>query len=97
MRRFLGAASAIVVTEDSLSMVAESLYSGRPVISVSPAMAQPNANDGAALQGYVARGLLARCPIGRLPGARFPARYTPIPDVQAEIADTVLALLERAR
>ena len=97
MRRFLGAASAIVVTEDSLSMVAESLYSGRPVISVSPAMAQPNANDGAALQGYVARGLLARCPIGRLPGARFPARNTPIPDVQAEIADTVLALLERAR
>ena len=97
MRRFLGAASAIVVTEDSLSMVAESLYSGRPVISVSPAMAQPNANDGAALQGYVARGLLARCPIGRLPEARFPTRNTPIPDVQAEIADTVLALLERAR
>ena len=60
-------------------------------------MAQPNANDGAALQGYVARGLLARCPIGRLPGASFPARNTPIPDVQAEIADTVLALLERAR
>lgn len=97
MRRFLVAASAIVVTEDSLSMVAESLYSGRPVISVSPAMAQPNANDGAALQGYAARGLLARCPIDRLSEARFPARNTPIPDVQAEIADTVLALLERAR
>ena len=97
MRRFLGAASAIVVTEDSLSMVAESLYSGRPVISVSPAMAQPNANDGAALQGYAARGLLARCPIDRLPEARFPARNTPVPDVQAEIAHTVLSLLERVR
>jgi hypothetical protein len=60
-------------------------------------MAQPNANDGAALQGYAARGLLARCPIDRLSEARFPARNTPIPDVQAEIADTVLALLERAR
>ena len=97
MRSFLAAASAIVVTEDSLSMVAESLYSGRPVISVSPAVAQPNANDSAALQGYVARGLLERRPISCLTEARFPARRTPIPDVQGEIADIVMLLLERAR
>lgn len=95
MRDFLAASRAIVVTEDSLSMVAESIYSGRPVISVSPAVAQPNANDGTALQGYVERGLLARSPIAALADAVFPQRNTPIPDVQAEIAAVVIPLLER--
>lgn len=95
MRDFLTAAQAIVVTEDSLSMVAESLYSGRPVLSVSPAVAQPNANDGAALRGYVERGLLARSPIAGLAEAAFPSRTAAIPDVQAEIAEVVLSLVER--
>lgn len=94
MRDFLAAARAIVVTEDSLSMVAESLYSGRPVISVAPTTAQPNANDGAALQGYVERGLLARSPIASLGDAVFPARTATLPDVQGEIAAVVLALLD---
>jgi len=94
MRDFLGAAQAIVVTEDSLSMVAESLYSGRPVVSVSPAVAQPNANDGAALQAYAERGLLVRQPIAGLADVTLRARSTSVPDVQAEIADVVLALLE---
>ena len=95
MRDFLAAAQAIVVTEDSLSMVAESLYAGRPVLSVAPAVAQPNANDGAALRGYVERGLLARSPIAGLAEAAFPSRTAAIPDVQAEIAEVVLSLLER--
>ncbi|OPZ02483.1 MAG: hypothetical protein BWZ09_02547 [Alphaproteobacteria bacterium ADurb.BinA305] len=94
MRDFLGAASAIVVTEDSLSMVAESLYSGRPVVSVSPVVAQPNANDGAALQAYAERGLLVRQPLAGLADIAFPDCSTPVPDVQAEIAGVVLALLE---
>ncbi len=96
MRNFLAAAQAIVVTEDSLSMVAESLYSGRPVLSVAPAVAQPNANDGAALRGYVERGLLARSPIAGLADAAFPSRTAAIPDVQAKIAEVVLSLLERS-
>ena len=95
MRDFLAASRAIVVTEDSLSMVAESIYSGRPVISVSPAVAQPNANVGAVLERYVERGLLVRRPIAGLTDAPFPPRHTPAPDVQAEIAATVLSLLER--
>ncbi len=95
MRDFLAAAQAIVVTEDSLSMVAESLYSGRPVLSVAPAIAQPNANDGAALRGYVERGLLARSPIAGLADAAFPSRTAAIPDVQGEIAAVVLPLRER--
>lgn len=94
MRDFLAAAQAIVVTEDSLSMVAESLYSGRPVVSVAPSVAQPNANDGAALRGYVERGLLVRSPIAGLADVAIPARRAAVPDVQAEIADVVLALLE---
>ena len=94
MRDFLGAASAIVVTEDSLSMVAESLYAGRPVVSVSPVVAQPNANDGAALQAYAERGLLVRQPLAGLADIAFPDCSPPVPDVQAEIADVVLALLE---
>ena len=96
MRDFLAAAQAIIVTEDSLSMVAESLYAGRPVLSIAPAVAQPNANDGAALCGYVERGLLARSPIARLADAAFPSRTAAIPDVQAEIAEVVLSLLERS-
>lgn len=94
MRDFLAAAQAIVVTEDSLSMVAESIYSGRPVLSVSPAVAQANANDSAALRGYVERGLLARSAIPDLAGAVLAQRNTPLPDVQAEIADALLRLLE---
>lgn len=49
VRDFLAASCGVVVTEDSLTMVAESIYSGRPVIAVSPAMKSPNANDAAAL------------------------------------------------
>ena len=96
MRNFLAAAQAIVVTEDSLSMVAESIYAGRPVIAVAPALARPNANDGAALRGYVERGLLVRRPIAGLADAALAPRDAPVPDVQAEIADVVLGLLEDA-
>ena len=65
------------------------------MLSVAPAVAEPNANDGAALRGYVERGLLARSPIAGLADATFPSRTAAIPDVQAEIAEVVLSLLER--
>ncbi|MFU2486573.1 ELM1/GtrOC1 family putative glycosyltransferase [Thauera sp. WH-1] len=94
VRDFLATASAVVVTEDSLTMVAESIYSGRPVLSVSPATAAPNANDGAALEAYAERGLLARCPIAGLPSAALPPANPSLPDVQAEIAAALLPLLE---
>lgn len=97
VRDFLAAATGIVATEDSLTMVAESIYSARPVLSVAPAVAQPNANDGAALQAYEARGLLARCRIADLPAAMLPARLQALPDVQAEIADVLMPLLERRK
>ena len=97
VRDFLAAASAVVVTEDSLTMVAESIYSGRPVISVAPATAAPNANDGAALDAYVERGLLARCPVAGLASAGLPPANRNLPDVQAEIAAALLPLLDHPK
>ena len=72
-----------------------SLENRRLSVSVAPAIAQPNANDGAALRGYVERGLLARSSITGLADTAFPSRTAAIPDVQAEIAEVVLSLLER--
>lgn len=86
VRQFLERSECVVVTEDSLTMVAEAIYSGRPVCAVSPPVAQPDGNDGAALQAYVARGLLTRAAVAELadwsaPSGGIQAR----PDVQAEI------------
>lgn len=96
VRDFLAAASGVVVTEDSLTMVAESIYSGRPVAAVRPATARPNANDEGALQAYAERGLLQRCGVDGLRTLSLPARPAAIPDVTAEIAAVVLPLLSKA-
>lgn len=97
VREFLQSASAVVVTEDSLTMVAESIYSGRPVVAVSPPAAAPNANDASALSAYVGRGLLTRCGITDLADAVLPEQMTTVPDVQNEIADVLMALLSGKR
>lgn len=94
VRDFLARASAVVVTEDSLTMVAESIYSGRPVISVSSAVNRPNDNDRRALEAYQQRGLLQRRGVADLAGADLSSSLSVIPDVPAEIAKTVYALLE---
>jgi uncharacterized protein len=96
VRDFLAASVGVVVTEDSLTMVAESIYSARPVIAVFPPAASPNSNDAAALAAYVDRQLLARCSAAALADASFPARATALPDVQAEIASVLLPLLPGA-
>ena len=93
VRDFLAASSGVVVTEDSLTMVAESIYSARPVIAVSPPAATPNRNDAAALAAYVERGLLMRCGVGSLADATLDASAPVIPDVQAEIAGVLMPLL----
>lgn len=93
VRQFLQAASAVVVTEDSLTMVAESIYSGRPVIAVSPGVAAPNANDASALSAYVARGLLTRSGVAALGDVVLPANMVAVPDVQGEIARVLTSLL----
>lgn len=97
VRDFLAASRAVVVTEDSLTMVAESIYSARPVLSVSPPVATPNQNDAAALAAYVERGLLTRCGVAALADVSFAIAATAVPDVQAEIADVLMPLLSGSR
>lgn len=95
VRDFLAAARWVVVTEDSLTMVAESIYSGRPVVAVSPATARPNGNDDGALAAYAGRGLLRRERIPGLEAVALPAGSPVIPDVAAAIASAILPLLRR--
>lgn len=94
VRDFLAASCGVVVTEDSLTMVAESIYSGRPVIAVSPAISSPNANDAAALAAYAERGLLERMNTEQLGQATLPSARPSVPDVPGEIADVLLSLLQ---
>jgi hypothetical protein len=97
VRDFLAAASGVVVTEDSLTMVAESIYSGRPVAAVRPATARPNANDEGALQAATPSAACSSA-AASIPCApcRGLARPAAIPDVTAEIAAVVLPLLSKA-
>lgn len=60
VREFLSRASVVVVTEDSLTMVAESIYARRQVFTLMPRSAAPNDNDGRALAAYAQGGLIQR-------------------------------------
>ena len=97
VRQFLQSSVAVVVTEDSLTMVAESIYSGRPVIAVSPGVAAPNANDASALAAYVTRGLLTRSGLADLAEVELPDEMVMVPDVQSEIAGVLMRLLSGKR
>lgn len=99
VREFLGRCRSVWVSEDSLTMVAEAIYSGRPVCSLRPRQADPEANDAQALAGYVERGLLQRTAMTELgevaltEASQLPA----LPDVQRLIWDTVKPLLPAER
>ena len=54
MRDFLARAGAVYVTADSLTMVAEAIYAGRPVHVVRPPQGVPEAQDAQALLALVA-------------------------------------------
>lgn len=64
VRDFLSRASMVVVTEDSLTMVAESIYARRQVFTLVPKRAVPNDNDGQALESYAKAGLIQRVRLG---------------------------------
>jgi len=99
VRDFLGRCRGVWVSEDSLTMVAEAIYSGRPVRSLRPRQARPEANDAAALAGYVERGLLERSCLDELANLELIARVAAveIPDVQRLIWDNVQTLLPPGR
>lgn len=99
VRDFLARCRGVWVSEDSLTMVAEAIYSGRPVRSISPRRARPEVNDAAALAGYVDHGLLERSFMHDLATLELSARTgeIEIPDVQRMIWEDVQTLLPPGR
>lgn len=95
VREFLGRCRGVWVSEDSLTMVAEAIYSGRPVRSLRPQLVQPEASDALALAGYEQRGLLVRSDLSALLQAELPltAAAPTLPDVQRLIWESVQPLL----
>lgn len=83
VRDFLSRASCVVVTEESLTMVAESIYARRQVYTLMPRSAAPNDNDGRALAAYAEAGLIQRIPLEQptqaIPGG--PELVSGFPDV----------------
>lgn len=76
---YLGGADAVFVSEDSMSMIQEAITGGRPVVTLAPAKASPDAVfthyiSHAAAQGWIRRHALADGPPvppqGLLDGAR---------------------------
>lgn len=97
MRDFLGRAAQVFVTEDSLTMVAEAIWSARPVTSIGLAGSTPSANDAQALAGYEQAGLLARCTCATLAQAQLDRPLPQLPPVRAQIASALQQLLEGRR
>lgn len=99
VRDFLVRASVVVVTEDSLTMVAESIYSRRPVVTLSPADAAPNDNDGEALAAYAQAGLIRRIRLADAEGrdGALPVGGDAFPDVPALIRAALQPCLPRRR
>ncbi len=87
VRDFLARSSLVVVTEDSLTMVAEAIYARRPVFVLSPQVAAANANDASALASYADHGLIRRVRLGEpgWDGVIPSATPVTIPDVPAMI------------
>ena len=58
MDEFLHDCDFIVCTQDSLSMLAEAMYTGKTVYSFAPKHCQMTENDAAAIAGYIEQGFL---------------------------------------
>ena len=57
---YLGAAERVFVTEDSMTMLTEAIYSRRPVVSLRPQHAAPTARYERMIQGFADVGYLCR-------------------------------------
>jgi len=63
---WLGAAERIFVTEDSMTMLTEAIYSRRPVVSVRPQHAVPTDRYERMMQGFANSGYLCRYALAEL-------------------------------
>lgn len=99
VRDFLSRASVVVVTEDSLTMVAESIYARRHVFTLVPRRATPNDNDGRALDAYAEAGLIQRIQLAApsLATQARPEQALLFPDVPKLIRAAVQPHLSRSR
>ena len=63
---FLGVAERVFVTEDSMTMLTEAIYSRRPVHSLAPAHARPDERYQRTMQRFADRGFICRHSIAAL-------------------------------
>jgi mitochondrial fission protein ELM1 len=63
---WLGAAERVFVTEDSMTMLTEAIYSRRPVVSVRPRHAVPTDRYERMMQGFANSGYLCRYALAEL-------------------------------
>jgi hypothetical protein len=62
----LGAADRVFVTEDSMTMLTEAIFSQRPVVSLRPASVAPTARYNAMIERFAAKGWICRYTIAAL-------------------------------
>lgn len=90
------AADALLVTGDSMTMIAEAVATRRPVLVVMPARTRPSRDDHA-VAALVADGRIAVLPIGALTPERVQPvleKLTPMTENHLEtLADSVMAIL----
>lgn len=90
---YLARASFVVVSEESFSMLAEAIYSGRPVYTFAPqARGRLSDNDAQALASYRAAGYLR--PLSQLDADLAEPIITaqPLPDIDGILCDRLAAL-----
>jgi uncharacterized protein len=90
----LGAAEKIFVTEDSMTMLTEAIYSQRPVISLRPTRADPDWRYDGMIERFAGRGWICRHAISSLAAApqnMQDARCTPLQASPLQTLSTKLA------
>ncbi|GAB5387319.1 MAG: hypothetical protein Alpg2KO_02870 [Alphaproteobacteria bacterium] len=98
LEAYLGAADQVIVTDDSTSMISDSLLTRKPVTSLYPAIAG-NAldRDQKIRQGFVASGHLRRLPVQQADklAAHWDDDFTALPaDAEWTALDHLMPLLE---
>ncbi len=91
IQSWLQQANALFTTEDSLTMVAESIVSRKPVFTLQPRHVRPDHNDAAALNKYHQKGLIQRLKLHSATSPKFdPTGKINLPDIQRQIHQAIM-------
>jgi len=71
LKSYLGAGSRVFCTEDSMTMLSESINAGKPVVSVRPRKSHPNQRFLDALLRFEMNGYLQRCALSEMDRLSF--------------------------